>query len=104
VGALDQRLELPEPVGRLDIESHAALAEVPRLEILAVVGAPPVRPDLARGIARRRLDLDHLGAQLGQEHGAVGAGPELLQGEDADAGERLGAAGRQWLAGRSHYS
>ena len=31
------------------------------------------------------LDLDHLGAQLGQEHGAVGPGAELLEGQDADA-------------------
>ena len=49
-----------------------------------------VRADMPRRIAVGRLDLDHLGAQLGQEHGAVGTGAELLQRQDAHALERLG--------------
>ena len=48
-----------------------------------------VRPDLARGIALGRLDLDHLGAELGQEHRAVGAGTELLQRQDSNSLEGL---------------
>ena len=96
VGALHQRLELAAALGRLDVERHALLAEVPGLEVLAVVRAELVRPDVARGIAVGRLDLDHLGAELGQEHRAVGAGAELLQRQDANARERLRR--RSWAA------
>ena len=51
VGGLHQRLELRAAVRRLEVERHALLAEVPGLEIFAVVLAQPVRPDLARRIA-----------------------------------------------------
>ncbi len=79
VGGLHQRLELPPSLHRLDVEGHALLAEIPRLEIFTVRGAELVGPDMTRRIAVGRLDLDHLRAQLGQEHGAVGPGAELLQ-------------------------
>jgi hypothetical protein len=85
VGAFDQRLELAAALGRLDVERHALLAEVPGLEVFAVVGSELVRADLARRIALGRLDLDHLGAELGQEHGAVRAGTELLQRQDSNS-------------------
>ena len=39
----------------------------------------------------RVLDLDHLGAEVGEQHRAVGPGAELLEGEHADAVERLHA-------------
>src|SRR4030095_12128160 len=85
-----QILELAAALGRLDVERHALLAEVPGLEVLAVIGPELVRPDLARGITLGRLDLDHLCAEFGQEHGTVGPGAELLQREHANARERLG--------------
>ncbi len=91
VRAPHQRLEPSAALGALQVERHALLAEVPCLEILAVVLAQLIRSDLARGIAFRRLDLDHFGAELGQEHRAVGAGAELLQCQDANTFERFGA-------------
>src|SRR5438128_1200174 len=86
----DQRLELFAPIRGLDVQRHALLAEVPGLEIFAVGIAQLVRPDMARRIAIRRLDLDDFGTQLGQEHGAVRTGAELLEREDTDALQRLG--------------
>src|SRR5262249_9150158 len=79
----------PSAVRRLDIERHALLAEVPGLEVLAVGRPQTMRADVARRIALRRLDLDHLRAQLGQEHRAVRPGAELLQGEDPYALQRF---------------
>src|SRR5262249_3736841 len=85
VGALDQLLELAPAFRRLDVERHALLAEVPGLEIFTIARPELVRPDLATGIASGGLDLDHLPTEPGQDHGAVGPGTELLQGQDADA-------------------
>src|SRR6185436_5236525 len=89
---LHQRLELRAPGRRLEIERHALLAEIPGLEILAVVLAQTIRTDLARRIAVRRLDLDHLGTKLGHEHRAVWPGAKLFQRQDPDAREWLGVA------------
>ena len=41
----------------------------------------------ARGIATGRLNLDHIGTHVGQQHGAEGAGHKLGKVEDLDAGK-----------------
>ena len=66
-----------------------------RLEVLAVVLAEEVRADAARGVAAGGgvLDLDDLGAEVGQEQRAVGPGAELLHGQDAHAFQWLHEAG-----------
>ena len=53
------------------------------------------RSGLARGIAIDRgiLDLDDLGAEIGEQHGAVRRRAELLDGNDANALKWLHAAG-----------
>ena len=50
--------------GRLQIDDDAALPAVDGIEGGAVVAARPRHP--ARGIARRRLHLDHVGAHVAQ--------------------------------------
>ena len=49
-----------------------------------------MRPDRAAHVAAlvRVLDLDHLGAEVGELHGAERPGAVLLDREDAHAGER----------------
>ncbi len=85
VGGPDQSFELPAALGRLEVEGHALLCRDSRPGNIRCRPCPACKADLARGIALGRFDLDHLGAQLGQEHGAVGPGAELFQGQDADA-------------------
>ena len=55
---------------------------------MAGIGAAP---EVARA---RRLDLDHLGAEPAQQLGGEGQRLHLLEGEDADAVERLAPARR----------
>ena len=86
VGGLHQRLELPRGL-RADLRSSVTLF-LPRFQAwkYSLSSSPSMmRPDLARRIAVGRLDLDHLGAELGQEHRAVGPGAELLERQDAHA-------------------
>ncbi len=93
VGSLDQLLEARAPLRRLDVERHALLVHVPGLEILAVAVCQHVRADMARSVAAGRgiFDLDHLGAEISQQHRAVRAGAELLEGEDAHSLQRFHA-------------
>ncbi len=60
---------------------------------MAVVGAEPMRADVTRRVAAGCpvLDLDHIGSELRQEHGAVGCRAILLDGDHPHAGERLHA-------------
>ena len=47
------------------------------------------RPTRSRGIARGRLDLDHVGAEVGHELRAVGGGNHLTELENAETFESL---------------
>src|SRR6201996_5803578 len=82
-------------LGRAQVDRDALLVDVEGLVIFAVVLAEEIRPGLARGIAVDRgiLDLDNLGAEIGEQHRAVRRGTELLDGYDAHALERLHVAG-----------
>ena len=62
-------------------------------------GVPP-RPGDPGQVAVRRLDLHHLGAQVGQELRAIGADENRRQVDDLQAGERTGH-GRCYLSGRA---
>src|SRR5213078_146194 len=64
------------PLGALQIEHQRALAAVP---------ADEAEGRHAERIAVGRLDLEHLGAEVGEQHGAEGAGDEARQVEDTDA-------------------
>src|SRR5262249_46497358 len=70
-------------LGQPQVGSHRLL--------VAVLHVPPQRgalvelAPLAQGIAAGRLDLDHLGAEIGEELAGEGAGDELSQLDDLDA-------------------
>ncbi len=90
VGARDERAEAVVVLLLLEIEHERFLAAVVIPEEERALGTFLVfveRPDLARGVAAGRLDLDDLGAQPRERQPAV---LRLLVGEldDANAGER----------------
>src|SRR5215471_5581235 len=74
------------------VEADALLAPVVHGEVHALP-ADHGRM-LARLLAARRLDLDHLGAQVGEQHAAARARLEARQFEDADAVEATRHGGR----------
>ena len=78
---------------RLQIERDRPLAEVGRDRIGGVAAvAPAQRP---RPVAlSRRLDLDDVGAVLGQQHAAVGSGHPLAQIDDLEPRKRRVVAHR----------
>ena len=93
--------------GRGDVDRHRALVAV-RAEVVRGVavsravgsrrnGGPQPRVSSPPGCAgaRRPLDLDHVGAEVGQGLRAPGAGEDARQVEDADAveGHRRGSGG-----------
>ena len=86
---LHQRMELLSVL--LEIERDALFPEIETLEVLAVVLAEKARSGVPGDVTAGRgvLDLDHFRAEAGEEHGAVGAGADVLDREDADALERL---------------
>ena len=49
----------------------------------------PAVAGVTRGLALVRLDLDHVGAPIGEQLGGVGDGHELPEFEHRDAGEGL---------------
>ena len=76
-------------LGLAEVERERALVAVEALEeerVLALL----VRRDVARDVAAdgRVLDLDHLGAEVGELHRPERAGAVLLDRDDADVGER----------------
>ena len=73
---------------RFEVEDDAAFAAVDGDERGAV--RADARAHLPRGIPFRRLDLDDVGAQIGQLHRAERAGHDLAEVEDADAGKGAG--------------
>ncbi len=63
--------------------------EVGGLVIDALVFARAEEAERAKEVPRaRRLDLDHLGADIAEEARAVGPGPDAREIEDADAVQR----------------
>jgi len=77
----------------LEIERDAFLVAVEAVEELAVVAPLPIaekeRPDMAGHVAAigRVLDLDHLGAEIGQLHRAIWPGAILLDRDDPQPGK-----------------
>ena len=76
VGPRHQGLEGGTGGRRLEVERHATLAPL-------AGGEDPLH--VAHLVARGRLHLDHVGSEVGQQHGAEGPGEEVPQIEDAQA-------------------
>jgi hypothetical protein len=87
-------------LGALEVQRDALLVEVEGLEEVAVVGPEEVRSHAARGVAAlfAALDLDDLGAEVGEVHRAERAGAEVLEGEYAEAQERQGGTHTGFLS------
>src|SRR5262249_3523312 len=89
--------------GMADVERDAAL--------VAIEGEERDRHAVRRGVTvaalvpgSRRLDLDDLRAQIGEEGRAEGPGEEPGQVEDADAGERAHRCGTKVRSAESSAS
>jgi len=92
VGGPNEVFEHRPRFGMPEVERDALLVPVERLEeqrVLALLERRDVPPDIAAGA--RVLDLDHLGAEIGELQRSPGACTELLDRENADVGERLHA-------------
>ena len=84
-------MEDAQTLGLAEIEGHALLVAIERVEEHAVVLCEVERPDVAGEVAAlRRLDLDDLRALIGEEHRAEGARAVLLDGEHAHTCEGEG--------------
>src|SRR5665213_2567536 len=98
----DQRLDQLDPFRGFQVDAQALLAAVDRLEIagIAVLGIGLVEgTGVARQVAAvQALDLDHLGAQVGEVLGAEGPGQRLGEVQDLQAGQGPGHRSAQWLA------
>ena len=81
-------LTVATPPRCLEVEHDAALVAVHR-EVVVTFAARPATADLPRRLAIRRLDLDDVGAHVGQERAAQRPRDEVRQFDDADAGERF---------------
>ena len=88
VGGPHQFVKHLSPRILLEIEGDAALVAVERKEAGAVVALQPVFHRFASLVARsRRLDLDHVGAHVAEQHAAIGPGHHLTEIENADTGK-----------------
>ena len=89
VRRLREALDDQDTLGRLEIDREPALAAVHRHEGGAV-SVLRDRRQLARGLARdRRLDLDDVGAHVGEVHRAERRRHRLREVDDAEALERF---------------
>ena len=79
VGAFDQWPQRVTPLGSRKVQHRAALAPQPQ-------GAGGQAPET---VASGRLDLDHVGSEVGQDHGREAAGRTRTQVQDADSIEHL---------------
>ena len=88
VGVLQQRCQDGASFGPRQVEAERALAAVDGTEIGGVAGIVERRAEQPRLVARRRLDLDHVGAVIGQHLGAERAGQHARQVDDPKTGQR----------------
>ena len=87
IGPGDQRLDDARGGGMPEVEGKRVLAAIARDEVPRLAGRE--RQKLAGLVAGRRLDLDDVGAALGEELRAERDGDELAELDDLEPGERL---------------
>ena len=88
VGALDQAQQRGEPVRLLDVQSDRALVAVEVDELAGHAGIAAALGHGAQQVAAGRLDLDHLGAIVGERARADRADDHGREIDDAHALER----------------
>ena len=91
IGGARQPARRRLPVLGLQVERDALLVAVHRTERAVVVGLAPHPERIA---AIRRLDLDDLGAQIGQQHAGEWTADVAGEFEDLDAVKGAGVHGR----------
>ena len=69
VGGADQRSQAPPIVGARRIQHHASLAGIEIKEARGLLKAIDAGRALSRPVTARRLDLDHIGAGVGEQPG-----------------------------------
>ena len=99
VARADQLLRRRQAFGGVDVEDDALLVAVERAE-----EADAEARQLARLVAAGRLDLDHLGAEVGEDHPAGRAHDHVRELDDADAVEGQAGMGRVGKLGIEHVS
>ena len=86
VGAAQQLVQNLARVRMLELEGQRVLAPIADHVVPALAGGQ--RRDVAAGLAFGRLDLDHVGAAVGEDLPGPGDGDEMAELEDGDAVER----------------
>ena len=88
IGALDHAVQDRQPLLLLQIEGNGALTAIgPEKEASLTRQAGG---ELAEHVALRRLDLDDVGAEIGEQGAAIGTGEVAAEIEHRDAAERSG--------------
>ncbi len=82
VGGAQERARSANSRRALEIEHHAFLVAIDRAKGRAVLEATPAAERIA---AIGRLDLDHFGAEIAQQHSGVGSGYVVGELDDADS-------------------
>ena len=100
VGALDETQEVAAPGGVEHVEADAALAPVHAHEVGGVLRADGGAETPREVSARWALDFHHVGAKVGQQHRAEGAGQDPAQVEHLNAVERAGHKREKRRGGR----
>ena len=90
VGFLDHALEGGQPRGRFQVQRHAALVAMQILKVAALA-----RPAHRFFDARRRLDLDDVGAPVGELAHAGRSRPHAGEIEHGKSRKRLRSAGKR---------
>jgi len=87
IGIADQAFQYLSPLGILEVDGDAALVAVDAQEH-AGHARMPRRPYIARAVAFEALDLDHVRAQVAEEHRAIRTEQDRCQVDDAHAVQR----------------
>ena len=90
VGLGDEVADEGEVVGILEVGDDRALVAVGQLPPQALAVALVAPRHVAQAVAAGPLDLDHVGAEVGEVAGAVRSGEHGRQVDDPDVGERAG--------------
>ena len=91
MGGSCQLMERCLPLGGLQVQHHALLVHIERLEEVAVVWPKKIRAHAAGGIATgiATFNLDDFSTEVREVQRTKRTGAEVLEGEDAIALQRL---------------